>query len=108
MITQDAVQVHMPDTTANIRKLEGVLDRIVDDVPFAWAAVGRGTSGFPNVLALAGNEVKRVARTGSSALNQNLIVSSPCWPNAIITPPPPTESAAPPNAIAAQPGRSVE
>jgi len=70
MITQDAVQVHLPDTSANVRKLQSVLDRIVDDVPFAWAAVGRGTSGFPNVLALAGNEVKRVARTGSSACGQ--------------------------------------
>lgn len=68
IVAQDAVQVHLPDTSANVKKLAAVLDRIVRDVPFAWAGVGRGTNGFPNVLALAGNEVKRARIAGASQL----------------------------------------
>jgi hypothetical protein len=62
------VQLHLPDTSANVKKLADVLDRIVSDVPFAWAGVGRGTNGYANVRALARNETKRIASYAGTSL----------------------------------------
>jgi hypothetical protein len=73
LVTQSSVQLHLPDTDANVRKLAGVLDRLVQDTSFAWASVGRGTNGLPSVMALSRNEIKPIASyagTNLRALNQ--------------------------------------
>jgi hypothetical protein len=68
LVTQSTVQLHLPATDANVRKLAAVLDRIAHDVPFAWAGVGRGTNGFANVMALARNEIKPIASYAGTSL----------------------------------------
>jgi hypothetical protein len=60
------VQVHLPETDANVRLLERTLDALVAkrDVPFAWASVGRGWDGLASAMALSVNEAKPKTRFG--------------------------------------------
>jgi hypothetical protein len=68
LVTQSAVQVHLPYSEANVRKLAGVLDRVVADVPFAWAGVGRGTNGYPSAMALVHDARKPMASYAGTTL----------------------------------------
>jgi hypothetical protein len=62
---REAVELHLPPTPENVDLLERTLDDLDGSIPFAWAGVGYGLSGWSSDLALTKDKRKVTPVRGS-------------------------------------------